>query len=109
MDIYNGFFPCPKCGQGPGSFPVIKPPIFKPPMTGGSSYCSKCGAELRTTCTACNGTGERSSPRIYGLSKDRYCTACGRSLPEPDETCGSCKGTGQVNDSNHTMFCPRRF
>lgn len=87
MDYTRNLGPCPKCGGGLFSKPILKPII---PYT--SNYCSKCGKSLRSKCFSCNGTGR--TIRLF----DKYCSECGREL---DNTCSSCNGTGEIVDSFH--------
>jgi len=108
MDYFKGMFACSKCGQGPGSIPITKLIVSKPISLLSSNYCPKCGAAIRKTCSACNGTGRGTYLLSLGRSRDSYCSECGRKLPEPDATCSLCNGTGEVFDSNHCLYCASR-
>ena len=82
---YN-FGPCSKCGGGGLLSPKIKINPIKPIGIFGATgnYCSKCGTSLVSRCFSCNGTGRKMD--LSYISRDRYCSECGRELDPPDDT-----------------------
>lgn len=102
-------FPCPKCGSGLYDI-HIEPSVTLLPkidLFPRDNYCSKCGASLRTTCWACNGTGKKLSITVLPNLGPKYCSECGRRLPEKkrDTTCSACGGTGKIS-THHICMKP---
>jgi len=108
MGLNNSLIRCHVCGQGGMDTKInYKPPKYNTFLYNKAedTYCSKCGENLYTKCSRCNGTG---IDRDIFKNRDNYCSHCGRSI-EYNDTCQECNGDGEVYDSKHNIFCQKLY